>query len=78
MIRFVGLDRVSAAWKAEIDAVCRRKPGSRLALNSFQAIARLIELFERNRPPDVSTLSDDDLKRELRATVAEVLHDTPA
>ena len=73
MIRFGGADAFCAAWKEAIDTASRERPGTRLVLDSFLAILRLLEVCDATRRErDVSTLSDEELERELQTLLKMV------
>ena len=74
MIRELGgLEKLCSTWVDHIQAAAARRPGSRMVLQSMQAVVRLIQIAEAERKktsqvrrPDVRTLSDEELHQESR------------
>lgn len=61
--RFGGPVEFASVWKTHLDAA---PAGSRIALNTFLAIAQLVQLTEASgQPTDVSQLTDEELAQEL-------------
>jgi hypothetical protein len=61
--RFGGAPGFAAAWYEAIESARRDKPGSRLVLNSHQALLRLVQACDANRPePEVMRMSEEELQ----------------
>ena len=62
--RFGGADGVASVWMAHLTAA---PAGSRIALNSFRALARLMEVADaQQQPADCAGLTDAELDQELQ------------
>jgi hypothetical protein len=73
--RFGGLEQFTAVWKAEIDLQVMSQASSRRALDSFRTIVHLLVLSDEHRSRHevkMEDLSDEDLERVLRESVAEL------
>jgi hypothetical protein len=73
--RFGGLEQFTAVWKAEIDLQVMSQSSSRRALDSFRTIAHLLVLCDEHRSrheEKVEDLSDEDLERVLKESLAEL------
>lgn len=72
--KFGGLNRFIEDWKRQFVSA---KPGSRIAGNMLDAMVRLAEAVEANRPPkrDLSLVSDEDLERDLEERLARLYPD---
>ena len=66
-LRFGGVEGLCREWMRHLNAA---EPGSRTALNTFLAIARMAELLEPSRPPEgISQLTDEELQQELKRSL---------
>ncbi len=73
--QFGGVDNLTAAWA---DNVRRARP-SAMTLKTFASVARLIEIVDARRPPEVSAeeLSDQQLEDELRQMIEDLVEGRP-
>jgi hypothetical protein len=73
--QFGGMESFCRQWKVAFDEAARRRPGSRFVLNTLRDIGHMISLTDMPPPApperDLTTLSDEELKAEVRATYAE-------
>ena len=71
--KFGGVEGVARAWNESIDAAV---PGSRTALSTFMAMARMAELLEtRRQTTDLSQFTDEELEEELGRVLLKCLED---
>lgn len=76
MIRhFGGIDRTCEYWAREVNALMKRRPGSRLSIKTFQAILYLLSLAEAAERDDakasVSKMGDGELAGVLEWLTAQ-------
>ena len=74
--RFGGVDGLCAEWTDAIKAARAARPGSKMVLDSFRAIFRLMELAqaeEEKKDPCVEAMSDEELERTIGDYVREKL-----
>jgi hypothetical protein len=71
VVRFGGVDQLAGAWWEAMHAAARQNPGGRVVLNSLAATFRLMEASDANhRRPDPTSMSDQDIEREVRELLA--------
>ena len=61
---FGGVQGFVNAWTQQIDRIRSEQPGSKKALDFYQAVLRMIEFCDTPQP-DITELTDEDLQREL-------------
>jgi len=61
---FGGVQGFVDAWTQQIDRIRLEQPGSKKALDFFQAVVRMIEFCDSTEP-GVSELTDEELQREM-------------
>jgi hypothetical protein len=73
--QFGGMEGFCREWGAAFREAARRRPGSRFVLSTLSGIGHMIRLTEVPPPApperDLRTLTDEELKAEVRATYAE-------
>lgn len=70
-----GAQLVAEYWAQQLLVAAAHRPGSKLVLDGFGAVGKLIAASTqyRSSAPDVATLTDEDLKREMRELVATAI-----
>jgi hypothetical protein len=73
--QFGGMESFCREWGAAFREAARRRPGSRFVLSALRGIGNMMRLADvpPTAPPerDLRTLSDEELKAEVRVTYAE-------
>ncbi len=69
--RMGGLSAFVASWKDAHDAARKARPGSKMVLDFYLAVTRLIEVS--SQPPDYDEFSDEDLELAVDGYVRRVL-----
>ena len=74
--RFGGVEGLCAEWTDAIKAACAARPGSKMVLDSFRAILRIMELAEaekEKKDPCVEAMSDEELDSAIMEYVRKAL-----
>src|SRR5262245_1499664 len=78
--RLGGVAGFAVAFKQELDAAREVAPGSRRVCTMLMSILRMMEAADASRPapPDLSRLTDEELKQAQVEAVLELIQDEPS
>jgi len=74
--RFGGVEELFAAWVQQFEAARVAQPGSKKVLDFYQAILRMIEYCDANRP-NLAEVSDHDLEDEIIEGCKQLIRQHP-
>ena len=71
---FGGVESFCNEWKLQIDIAMENRPGSKMVLDHFYTLFKMVATSTENRDtaPDVAGLSDDELAAEMIAFLEDV------